>query len=235
MLGIASGCTAPRTRARTARCPRPSGTRGRGRAGRRGRGRGDRGDFPRARRERSRRPPVRCPAVPAGPTRAGAGPARPAGRGRPRPWPAAAHPLPGEAGFDPWCLSDPAAARSLRRDPDALPALEHLWRSDPDPAATLALFDEVEQAAADGSTARSGQGGGYYDCTPWPTIYTTRQPVTLAGHDLKPGQQFTLDICAGGMMGQAPGFHRDLLLAAFTPSYQTRYCDQDATRANGSC
>jgi hypothetical protein len=36
-------------------------------------------------------------------------------------------------------------------------------------------------------------------------------------------------------MGQAPGFHRDLLIAAFRPSYQTRYCDQDATRANGSC
>ncbi len=149
--------------------------------------------------------------------------------------PRKARPLPGEAGFDPWCLSDPAAARSLRGDPDALPALEHLWRSDPDPAATLALFDEVEQAAADGSTARSGQGGGYYDCTPWPTIYTARQPVTLAGHDLKPGQQFTLDICAGGMTGQAPGFHRDLLIASFRPSYQTRYCDQDATHANGSC
>lgn len=146
-----------------------------------------------------------------------------------------ARPLPGEAGFDPWCLSDPAAKRDLRDDPDALPALEHLWRSDPDPAATLALFDEVEQAAADGSTARSGQAGGYYDCTPWPAIYTTRQPVTLAGHGLKPGQQFTLDICAGGMTGQAPGFRRDLLIAAFSPSDRTRYCNRDPEPHHGSC
>lgn len=138
-----------------------------------------------------------------------------------------AGPLPGEAGFDPWCLSDPAARRSLRHDPDALPALEHMWRSDPNPAATLALFEEVEQAAADGSVDRGAGRVSHYDCTPWPTIYTTRRPVTLAGHHLTPGQQFTLDICLGDSTGRAPEFHRDLLIATFTPTDRIGYCDQD--------
>lgn len=141
-------------------------------------------------------------------------------------------PLPGDAAFDPWCLTDPDAARSLRGDPGARPALEHLWRSDPDPAATLALAGDVGQAAADGTIARTGN---YYNCTPWPAIYTTRQPVTLAGHILAPGDQLTLDICVGDMMGRAPGFHRDLLITTFRPTPRLRYCDQDASQSGGSC
>lgn len=133
---------------------------------------------------------------------------------------------PGETGFDPWCLSDPAAARSLGHDPAARSALEHLWRSDPDPRATLALFEEVKQAAQDGSIAPSDESGSYFYCTPWPTIYTVRSPVTLAGHALRPAQQFTLDICTGGDHSGAAGFHRDLLIQTFQPVAQLEFCDQ---------
>ena len=150
--------------------------------------------------------------------------------------PGRARALPGQAGFDPWCLTDPDAARSLRHDPHARPALEHLWSNDPDPAATLALQDEVEQAAADGAITRNDRSGGYYDCTPWPTIYTTRRPVTLAGHTLTPSQQFTLDVCVGEHNARGSGFHRDLLIATFSPSRHTRYCDQqDPGRDDRSC
>lgn len=141
--------------------------------------------------------------------------------------------LPGEPGFDPWCLSEPAAARSLGRDPDARSALEDLWRDDPDPEATLALFGEVEREAEAGGIAPSDETGSYYYCTPWPTIYTVRRPVTIAGHALEPGQQFTLDICAGGHDGRAAGFHRGLLIASFGPTSGLRYCGQDA--ADDSC
>lgn len=141
-------------------------------------------------------------------------------------------PLPGGPGFDPWCLTDAGALRSLRGNPAALQALEHLWRGDPDPAATLALAGDIDQAASEGSVARTGD---YYDCTPWPAIYTTRRPVTLAGHALAPGDEFTLDICVGDMTGRAPGFHRDLLITTFRPSTRLRYCDQDTSRNSGSC
>jgi hypothetical protein len=144
-----------------------------------------------------------------------------------------ARPLPGEAGFDPWCLSEPSAARSLRRDPEARAALDHLWRSDPDPAATLALFDEVEGAAADGDIAPDD--GRNYDCTPWPAIYTARRPVTLAGHALRPGQQFTLDICVSDHGGREAEFRRDLYIGTFRPSDRLRYCDQEAERTDGAC
>ncbi|MBF6557991.1 MAG: hypothetical protein IVW52_17935 [Acidimicrobiales bacterium] len=156
------------------------------------------------------------------PSLLGADGAKGAGRGR--------HRMPGEPGFDPWCLSDSAAARSLGGDLAAKRALEHLWGSDPDPAATLALLETVEQEADDGSITGSDESGSYYYCTPWPTIYTVRRPVTIAGHNLTPGEQFTLDICVGGHMGRAPGFHRDLLVQNFHPTSRLRYCDQESDR-----
>ncbi len=143
--------------------------------------------------------------------------------------------LPGDPGFDPWCLSDPVAARSLGGDPAARSALDHLWRNDPDPEATLALYDEVAQRATDGDVGPTGDKGSYYNCTPWPTIYTVRRPVAIAGHDLLPGETFTLDVCTGVQEGGL-GFHRDLLVRDFHPTSRLRYCDQmDSRRERGSC
>jgi hypothetical protein len=42
-------------------------------------------------------------------------------------------PLPGEPGFDPWCLADPAVRSDWQRDPRARKAIELLWRHDPRP------------------------------------------------------------------------------------------------------
>ena len=146
--------------------------------------------------------------------------------------PRSAGPLPGDAGFDPWRLTAPGAARALRGDASARRALEHLWRSDPDPAATLTLAQDVEQAADDGSVASTGD---YYYCTPWPAIYTTRRPVTLAGHALAPGDQFTLDICASDRDGRPPAFRRGLLITTFRPRAELGYCDRDTGRGAGTC
>lgn len=149
----------------------------------------------------------------------------------------AASRLPGESGFDPWCLSDPAAVRSLRGDSAARLALEHLWRSDPDPAATLALFEEVVQKAADGAIAPSDAEGSYYYCTPWPTIYVVRRPVAIAGRDLLPGERFTLEVCVGGAdAGGGNGFRRELLVRSFRPTSELGFCDQmDRRPGGGSC
>lgn len=146
---------------------------------------------------------------------------------------ARARPLPGEPGFDPWCLTDPAACRSLADDPAARSALEHLWRNDPNPAATLALAAEVEEEVARG-TVRADGDGSYYYCTPWPPIYTVRRPVSIANHNFAAGQQFTLDICVGGHHDGTPGFRRGLLAQSFQPASRLGYCDQ-MERAPGGC
>lgn len=139
--------------------------------------------------------------------------------------------LPGQAGFDPWCLSDPGARQALHTDPTARAALEHLWAADPDPAATLALADEVRQRVADGSVAPD-PGGNYYYCSPWPTVYIVARPVVIGGRSLSPGQQFTLEVCSGERDGQAR-FRRGLLVEDFRPTSQLGYCGQQMN--SGGC
>ena len=48
-------------------------------------------------------------------------------------------PLPGQPGFDLWCLTDPTTRPQWQRDPAARRALEVMWSYAPDPAATLTL------------------------------------------------------------------------------------------------
>src|SRR5205814_1101486 len=43
-------------------------------------------------------------------------------------------PLPGQPGFDPWCLTDKQSLPRWKRDPAARRSIDTLWRYDPDPA-----------------------------------------------------------------------------------------------------
>jgi len=110
-------------------------------------------------------------------------------------------PLPGQPGFDPWCLTDPASRTRWQRDPAARRAIEMLWRHDPDPAATLGIQSQIDAAAAGGSVAL-GATVSHYFCCPWPAIYLVRRPVTIAGQRLRPMQQFTYDVSAEGDGGR---------------------------------
>lgn len=68
--------------------------------------------------------------------------------------------LPGQPGFDPWCLTDPATRRRWRADPAVRRAIDLLWRNDPDPAATLTIQSQIDAALAEGilSPARDFRG-----------------------------------------------------------------------------
>jgi hypothetical protein len=84
-------------------------------------------------------------------------------------------PAPGEAGFDPWALTDPASRRTWEHDLAARQAIENLWRHDPDATATLAVQAEIDAAveagaAVAGVTADGGHIGNYY-CCPWSAIF----------------------------------------------------------------
>lgn len=137
-------------------------------------------------------------------------------------------PLPGEAGFDPWCLTDPASRAAWQRDPAARRAVDVLWSYDPDPGATLSMQGQIDAAVraglvAPGMTA-SGQRIGNYYCCPWSAIYLVRKPVTLAGRRLRPGQEFALDVSAEEV-ADGGQFRRDLVLGPFTPTTAVDYCD----------
>jgi hypothetical protein len=75
--------------------------------------------------------------------------------------------LPGQPGFDPWCLTDPHSRATWQQDPAARRAIETLWRYDPDPAATLAIQSQINAAIAAGSVAaRTSRGQRHYYCCP---------------------------------------------------------------------
>lgn len=139
-------------------------------------------------------------------------------------------PLPGQAGFDPWCLTYERSRSRWRRDPAARRSIDMLWRYDPDPAATLSIQSQIEAALASGSLAHTAGGskeGSYYYCCPWSAIYVVRRPVTIDGKHLRPAQQFTFDVSAEEL-AEGGEFVRRLLPGPFHPTSKVDYCDPAA-------
>lgn len=139
-------------------------------------------------------------------------------------------PLPGQPGFDPWCLTDPHSRARWQRDPAARRAIDMLWRYDPDPAATLGIQSQIDAAVAEGSAslgAAASNKARHYFCCPWSAIYLVRRPVTIAGQPLRPMQQFTFDVSAEEIP-EGGQFTRRLILGPFHPTDHVDYCDPTA-------
>ena len=139
-------------------------------------------------------------------------------------------PPPGQPGFDPWCLTDPASRSVWEQDPAACRAIEMLWLCDPDPAATLGIQSQIDAAAAAGSIvlgAAIGNAASHYFCCPWAAIYTVRRPVIIAGQRMRSMQQFTFDVSAEEM-AEGGEFVRGLLPGPFHPTDEVDYCDPTA-------
>jgi hypothetical protein len=132
--------------------------------------------------------------------------------------------LPGGRGFDPWCLTDPRSRELWQADPAAHKALRKLWASDPDPAATIALFAEIDAAVERGDLVRirTRDGGFCYYCCPWASLFEVRRRIRLAGHDLKVLRQFTVDVSASGLAKGEP-FRRELVFGPFEQTDDVGY------------
>ncbi|WP_019501313.1 hypothetical protein [Pseudanabaena sp. PCC 6802] len=130
-------------------------------------------------------------------------------------------PLPGEVGFDPWCLTDPAARDEFQRNTEAKAAIATIWKYDPDPERTLEIQAAIDAALAQGAISyakdRWGTRLGHYYCCPWAPIYEVKRAVTIHHQQLQPGQEFTLDISAM-TVAQGGTFKRKLLVGSFQPT-----------------
>lgn len=129
---------------------------------------------------------------------------------------------------DPWVLTDPGTLARWRRDPSARAAIEYMWANDPDPARTLAIQREIDDAIdrgdVDYATSPSGAPVGPYYCCPWAPVYVAKRDVTIAGTRIRPLQQFTLDVSAEEIP-EGGEFKREILIATFTPTEEVDYCD----------
>ncbi len=132
----------------------------------------------------------------------------------------AAGAMPGQTGFDPWCLSDSAGRAWWQRDPQAQGAVHALWAYDPDPARTLAIQVEIDLAIDRGDVTIATWRGyrlGHFSSCPWAPIYEVLHPATIAGRMLQPLQHFTFDVSAEGVAHGRP-FRREILVGPFHPA-----------------
>ena len=118
--------------------------------------------------------------------------------------------LPGDPGFDPWCLTDPNGRRDKQASKELTALIENLWKQDPDPAKTLAIQAEitaaVERGAADFMPDEIGPLTRRADRCPWPGILYAKTSLVIAGKALAPGDSFVFAV------GSSPdGFQRTIV------------------------
>lgn len=140
-------------------------------------------------------------------------------------------PLPGQTGFDPWAMTDPNSRNVLRRDANAQRVIDEMWALDPDPVATVGLWDEIRRAVETGGakTAQTNQGKplGFYFCTPYCAIYEATRPLMIGDTAVRKGERFTLEAAAEGVRVGYP-FKREVVTGNFRSGVPIDYCDPDA-------
>jgi hypothetical protein len=135
--------------------------------------------------------------------------------------------LPGEPGFDTWCLTDTYAANELQHNERAQRALKKMWEEDPDPARTLAIQAEIRDAFKRGLIAYAYEGDarvGYFHCCPWGPVFVAMQSVTLAGTRLSVRQRFVYEV--GSLASDS--FRRRILPGSFRETGDLEFASRRA-------
>ena len=138
-------------------------------------------------------------------------------------------PLPRESGFDPWVMTDPNSLSYLKKDAGVRRVLDDMWALDPDPRASVGLWEDIRAAEDRGDVkyARHPNGSlvGYYFCAPYAAIYEAVRPVIIGDTPVPRGQRFTIECAPEGTRVGYP-FKREVVLGSFRPS-TIDYCDPD--------
>ncbi|HEU0299896.1 MAG TPA: hypothetical protein VFR37_10585 [Longimicrobium sp.] len=137
--------------------------------------------------------------------------------------PGTADALPGQPGFDEWCLTDPDARLVLENNGKARRALRRMWEMDPNPARTMAIQAKIEAALLAGTVAYAENDGrrvGHFDCCPWGPVYVARRQVSIDGTTVPGAQHF---VYAVGAPGGTEKFRRRILVGGFAPTTAVEY------------
>lgn len=135
--------------------------------------------------------------------------------------------LPGQPGFNEWCLTDPQALDLLQTDRKARRAISQVWGMDPDPELTLAIHAEICAAYERGDVAYAMEKGeriGYWHRCPWSPVYVTTRALKLGDLRLKANQQFVYEVSAAGL-NHGEGFVRRVLPGTYHKTDAHSYDD----------
>lgn len=124
---------------------------------------------------------------------------------------------------DPWCLTGRRQRAMLQADPRAQQAIKEMWRSDPDPAATVRVQAQIDAAFKAGAiiyaTDTQGRQLGSYYSRPWGSIYIVLRPVAIGGKVLQAMQQFAYKVSAP----RTGGFTREIVVSNFSHTSKVGY------------
>jgi hypothetical protein len=136
--------------------------------------------------------------------------------------------LPGRAGFDPWCITDPATRSQWQQDAEAQESIEEMWKHDPAPDRTLAIQTQINQALLRGdiayATDNRGDRIGHFYCCPWSPIYVVKRGRIIGLQRVRTLQLFTYEVDADEVL-EGGEFKRHLLVGNFKPTTKTGYCN----------
>ncbi len=107
--------------------------------------------------------------------------------------------LPGEEGFDRWCLTDPVERRRMAEDGTFAERIDAMWQADPHPERTLAIRAEIDDALASGGVdylPRDSLGhlARLAEHCPWPGVLYVKEPAIIGGDELEPGEKFVFTV-----------------------------------------
>jgi hypothetical protein len=107
--------------------------------------------------------------------------------------------LPGDPGFDRWCLTDPIVRARQSEAGQSKTDLDAFWAADPEPAKTLAVQAEIAAALERGIVdylpeRASGAFTARATRCPWPGVLYAKTPVTIAGTMLQAGDSFIFSV-----------------------------------------
>jgi hypothetical protein len=107
--------------------------------------------------------------------------------------------LPGEDGFDPWCLTDPMERNRMTDDGDFRHHIDAMWQADPHPERTLAIRAEIDAALTTGAvdylpSDSVGHLAVLADRCPWPGVLYVKVSSLIGGQELNPGEKFIFTV-----------------------------------------
>jgi hypothetical protein len=134
----------------------------------------------------------------------------------------------GDNGFDRWCMTDPVTKEELKRDPQAVKAIDLMWQFDPNHQKTLKLQAQLDlllrERQIDYAKRKNGELFGRFMCTPYAPIYVAQKNLEILGERILKGQQFTLEVsCEGVNLGEE--FTREVVVGPFGTVPDLDYCD----------
>jgi hypothetical protein len=106
--------------------------------------------------------------------------------------------LPGDPGFDRWCLTDPIKRFKWTEEPGSIAMLDAFWEADPEPAKTLALQAQIAAALEAGTIDYMPEAAASLRTIarkcPWPGVLYSKGDLSVGEEQIETGDQFVLAV-----------------------------------------